>query len=397
MSAPPDYAAPADRACASRNWFIVGLIVRALLIAALVLTSGHLLLVPTRQASGISLGARALFLKAMMIWLAWAGADIMAALLIGLGVRRLSRRAEPGGATANLTVGRILASACANTWLEIAAVAVIVALRRLAGLDWIAYWALLSAVWALVNRLLAPRGRKRKTKILGLAVEGPITGRRAEGLLHFINANNGRNVSLKLLASGDTGDRMQAAYESRRGAHTIYLTGSVLNLLNDRELLAVVAHELAHHKLRRRAARGVSTFALRVVAVFVAGELSFPGRFGGIGTTEGLRGAPVVQMYIWLLGVLLLPLTLALSRREEHWANAMAIEMTDDPGAFISAMKKLARHNRISGEPGIIDRLLFQTHPSLGRTIDQAREYAAAHGIDLDEQDAGKDASNRVC
>jgi STE24 endopeptidase len=67
----------------------------------------------------------------------------------------------------------------------------------------------------------------------------------------------------------------------------------------------------------------------------------------------------------------------ALSRRNEHRADRFALEMTERPEAFVSAMRRLAAQNLAEERPSATTLWLFHTHPPFEARIQAARTFLA--------------------
>ncbi len=141
-----------------------------------------------------------------------------------------------------------------------------------------------------------------------------------------------------------------------RETGAVTVTRGLVDALDDRELAAVLAHELAH--IRNGDAR------LGLIAVVFVGVISL-----GFDTfTRGRRVARAGQRrddddgggwrvrgnsrgggWVALIGVLIIALAwmlaavlrMALSRNREYLADAGAVELTSDPDAMISALRKV--------------------------------------------------------
>ena len=57
--------------------------------------------------------------------------------------------------------------------------------------------------------------------------------------------------------------------------------------------------------------------------------------------------------------------------------------MTDDPAAFISAMKKMASYLAITRPLRWWERWFLASHPSLDELLEQAQRFARERGIPL--------------
>lgn len=163
---------------------------------------------------------------------------------------------------------------------------------------------------------------------------------------------------------------------------TVAATTGLLELMDDRELAGVMAHEIGHVKnydIR------VSTivFGLVVAVGFIA-DILFRMAFWGGGRNNGNP----IMLVLGLLAMIIAPLVAAVvqaavSRQREYLADATGVLTTRDPEALASALQKLGDHSRpmrrqnstmahlyISDpmKPGIVDRM-FQTHPPIAERV----------------------------
>jgi heat shock protein HtpX len=164
---------------------------------------------------------------------------------------------------------------------------------------------------------------------------------------------------------------------------SVAATTGLLELMDDRELAGVMAHEIGHVKnydIR------VSTivFGLVVAVGFIA-DLLFRMAFWG-GSRNG-NGNPIM-LVLGLAAMIIAPLVAAVvqaavSRQREYLADATGVLTTRDPEALASALQKLGdfarpmkrqnstmAHLYISDpmKPGIVDRM-FQTHPPIADRV----------------------------
>src|SRR5215213_2424213 len=172
--------------------------------------------------------------------------------------------------------------------------------------------------------------------------------------------------------------------------YAITVTSGLLEALDDAELEAVLGHELTH--IRNGDVR------MLVIAVIIAGvigffaELLFRVMFqGGWGWGGGSRsrssdsdrgkgggGAAIIiaialVAVAWLLSVVI---RFALSRKREYLADAGSVELTKDPDAMISALRKIEGRGELEGATSAVMEMcidnpregfadLFATHPPI--------------------------------
>ncbi|WFU39270.1 M48 family metallopeptidase [Bradyrhizobium sp. CB82] len=197
--------------------------------------------------------------------------------------------------------------------------------------------------------------------------------------------------------------------------YAITATTGLLEALNDQEIEAVLGHELTH--IRN------GDVQLMVVAVIIAGVVGFFGELffrlftsfnwssgsGGSlssGSSSSSRsssssdskssgGGAVVVVIIavvlivvaWLVSQVV---KLALSRSREFLADAGSVELTKNPDAMISALRKIDGRGELPGATSAVMELcvdnpregfadLFATHPSVDARIKALVDFAGGH------------------
>jgi len=187
-----------------------------------------------------------------------------------------------------------------------------------------------------------------------------------------------------------------------RSQYAISVTTGLMRSLNDRELEAVLGHELTH--IRN------GDVQLLVVAVIIAGVIGFFSElffriffnsnwsFGGgnrsssssDGDKKGGGAFAIVLLAIALIGLawgLSLVVRFALSRSRELLADAGSVELTKDPDAMISALRKIEGRGELEGATSAVMEMcidnpregfadLFATHPSIDSRIKALVQYA---------------------
>lgn len=231
-----------------------------------------------------------------------------------------------------------------------------------------------------------------KKMITGMTHSTPIT-----------RANNPRVYNIVENLSISRGIRTPQLYEIRDNSLNAYATGlspnnsiiafstGAMNVLNDRELEAVAAHELTH--ILNRDTR------LMVVAIIFVGIIQTISEFFlrsrvnvGSGSRDNDSGNGVlvillIKLVIFIVGFLFTILVqLAISRKREFLADAGAVELTKSSEHLISALEKIDQDPRIEAisnrsvaqlcidnplnklDKGFLTKL-FSTHPSMSDRI----------------------------
>jgi glycerophosphoryl diester phosphodiesterase/Zn-dependent protease with chaperone function len=172
--------------------------------------------------------------------------------------------------------------------------------------------------------------------------------------------------------------KANAALAGMGGTRRILLSDTLLADYSDDEIEVVLAHELSHHvhhDLWR--AVGVQS-ALLVTGFYLAHaalrQFAEPLALRGADDPAGL---PLLMLVGGVCSFVFLPIANALSRSHERRADRFALEMTRQPEAFISAMKRLSQQNMAEEYPSRIVQWLFYSHPPIRERIDAAKRWAA--------------------
>jgi heat shock protein HtpX len=176
---------------------------------------------------------------------------------------------------------------------------------------------------------------------------------------------------------------------------SITVTTGLFELMTDRELEGVLAHELGH--IRNYDIRvSLIVFGL-VVAVGILADMLLRVAFFGGGRRGGNGQAQLFLLLFGLVAAIVAPLLAgavqaAISRQREYLADATSAMTTRDPDGLASALEKLEQHGRPLRRPNtsmahlwIVDPLrpnaierLFSTHPPLPDRIERLHKIGGS-------------------
>jgi len=181
--------------------------------------------------------------------------------------------------------------------------------------------------------------------------------------------------------------------------YSITVTRGLMRALDKAELEAVLAHELTH--VINRDCRTMVIAAVFAGIITLLAEMMFRGmRFGAVGSRAGRnKGAGLLLLIAFAAGAigygLAILIRMALSRSREFVADAGAVELTKNPDAMISALRKISGRAHIAApdsvramflDDGKDDSLdLFATHPPISKRIDALVRYAGGRDLPLIE------------
>jgi STE24 endopeptidase len=75
------------------------------------------------------------------------------------------------------------------------------------------------------------------------------------------------------------------------------------------------------------------------------------------------------------VSLVMVPAAHAMSRAFERKADRFALRLTRNPGAFISAMRRLGAQNLAEDNPSKLAQWLFYSHPPVRDRIEHARSF----------------------
>lgn len=226
----------------------------------------------------------------------------------------------------------------------------------------------LSGLMLLAGGLIGGRGGLVIALVLALGVNGYAYWQsdklalRSMGAQPVLREQEPQIYAIVEELSGRMGLPMPKIYLSPTGAPNAFATGrspqhaavcctsGILELLDARELRAVLAHELAHVGNRDILIGSVAATVATVIT-FLAQMAQFTAIFGG-GRDERDSNPAGMLLFAFLGPVAAMVIQLAISRSREFQADATGAEVSGDPLALASALRKL--------EVGVAQRPLVQ-------------------------------------
>ena len=229
----------------------------------------------------------------------------------------------------------------------------------------------------------------------------PVTRQEEPRLYNLLeNLCISRGITMPTLRIADDDALNAFATGLNQKQYSITVTRGLINALNDQEIEAVLGHELTH--IRNGDVR------MLVIAVVIAGVISFFGELvfriffqnmmwggGRRSSSDDRKGgaglaiiiAIAIIVVVWILSIVI---RFALSRQREYLADAGSVELTKNPDAMISALRKIEGRGEISGANSAVMEMcidnprvgfsnVFDTHPPVEARVEALVKFAGGH------------------
>ena len=229
----------------------------------------------------------------------------------------------------------------------------------------------------------------------------PVTRQEEPRLYNLLeNLCISRGITMPTLRIADDDALNAFATGLNQKQYSITVTRGLINALNDQEIEAVLGHELTH--IRNGDVR------MLVIAVVIAGAISFFGELvfriffqnvmwggGRRSSSDDRKGgaglaiiiAIAIIVVVWILSIVI---RFALSRQREYLADAGSVELTKNPDAMISALRKIEGRGEIPGANSAVMEMcidnprvgfsnVFDTHPPVEARVEALVKFAGGH------------------
>jgi STE24 endopeptidase len=170
---------------------------------------------------------------------------------------------------------------------------------------------------------------------------------------------------------GEKTTRANAALVGVGGTRRILVSDTLLKDYSEDEIEVILAHEIAHH-VHQDMWTGLA-LETGVMAAALWGADMILRRSG---YTVDASALPLLALAAGVISFLLSPLGNGWSRHNERRADRFALDLTQRPLAFISAMRRLGSQNLAEERPSPLVLWFFHTHPTIEQRIAAARDYS---------------------
>lgn len=235
------------------------------------------------------------------------------------------------------------------------------------------WWMFITIIWIFFSIIMAKLAPVLIFPLFYKSV--PIENEEIKKGLESLAEGTGINIRgvYKINLSKNT-KKANAALAGMGSTRRVLLGDTLLDSYSLAEIKSVFAHELGHHvyhHMWKMLVIGTITGGLGfAICNYVLSKMIV---ILGFQSIHDIAVFPVICMVLGALAFMLMPIQNAISRRFERDCDRYAIEKTNDPEAFISAMDKLAEQNLSDRTPNRLIEFLFYSHPPISKRIEMAR------------------------
>lgn len=215
----------------------------------------------------------------------------------------------------------------------------------------------------LFNDFGAMKDKQLEAKILALAERAGIEGSR---VFEVNKSADTKTVNAYVTGFGST--------------KRIVLWDTIIQKLDEEELLFVMGHEMGHYVLNH-----IFVYLL-IFPLFITLGLYLIYRFSGyiirrwehrlgFNALHDVAALPLLIVMFSLFNFIIAPAQRAITRNSEHEADRFALEITHSNHAGATAFTKLQAENLGNPRPSLLYKLWRSTHPPIGERIDFCNEY----------------------
>jgi STE24 endopeptidase len=175
---------------------------------------------------------------------------------------------------------------------------------------------------------------------------------------------------------GEKTTKANAALAGLGATRRILVSDTMLAEFSDDEIEVVLAHEIAHH-VHGDICKGILFESALILAGFYLASqvLHIVAGPAGLRGVDDVAGLPLLLLAAGAVSVVMMPIAHAMSRAFERSADRFALDLTRNPDAFISAMRRLGAQNLAEEHPSRIVQWLFYSHPPIQDRIATAQAF----------------------
>ena len=207
--------------------------------------------------------------------------------------------------------------------------------------------------------------------------DGPLKQR----ILAIADANGVPADNIYVFDTSRQSGRITANVSGLFGTTRISLGDNLLSEATDKEVEAVMGHEMGHYVLGHSFSLMIS-FGLTLMGGFAFVHFIYPvvvrrwGKGWGVEGIDDIGGLPLIMALMSVYFLLATPLTNTIVRTHEAQADIFGLDAARAPDGFAAIAMKLASYRKL--EPGKMEEIIFYDHPSGRARVAMSMRWKAA-------------------
>ena len=160
-----------------------------------------------------------------------------------------------------------------------------------------------------------------------------------------------------------------AAFTGLGKSRRVILGDTMLEELDHDEILAVLAHELGHYKLKHLWKGMLMSVVMTYTGLFLV-SLLYNQFYPLVGENHyTIAALPIMAIILSIYSFVTSPISNAYSRKNEREADDFAVNLAGDNQAFISGLEKLSKQNLSDPDPHPLTVFFYYSHPPINERM----------------------------
>lgn len=160
-----------------------------------------------------------------------------------------------------------------------------------------------------------------------------------------------------------------AAFTGLGKSRRVILGDTMLEELDHDEILAVLAHELGHYKLKHFWKGMLMSVVMTYTGLFLV-SLLYNQFYPLVGENYyTIAALPIMAIILSIYSFVTSPISNAYSRKNEREADDFAVNLAGDNQAFISGLEKLSKQNLSDPDPHPLTVFFYYSHPPINERL----------------------------
>ena len=208
----------------------------------------------------------------------------------------------------------------------------------------------------------------------------PLEGDELEEKIRVIMEKAGIKVSRVFKIDASKRSHHTNAYFTGIGkVKRIVLFDTLMNKMTQREIIAVLAHEVGHWKKKHILKRIAFLEIMSFVGIYAAFRLLKTDFLDGLFQIQDVTLCSQLVILGFLLSIIsfpFTPLSSYISRKHEYEADGFASALTADPESLATSLIKLSKDNLSNIHPHPLYAKFYYSHPPVVERVNKLREKA---------------------